>query len=401
MPAAHDEPPGYPSGRSGRDAIIVGAGIGGLAAAVALRRAGWQVRIYERAGQARELGFGLLLAPNALAALSELQVAGALAGTDVSAGAVEIREFDGTLVRRFGRPLGGGSVVALRSELHGALLEAIGDTPLIFSSEAGGATDDGAAATLHLRDGRSDTGAVLIGADGSGSAVRRALHPNESSARASGYTALRGVAYNATRHLGDAQVVAYLDDGIEAAMIRAGARADAVYWYCSLLTGDLPPHATAEGVARDLTERSDAAFRSIVGATAVGDMRLDALLQRDPLATWGRGRITLLGDAAHPVLPHTGQGAAQALEDAVALGLALGGTSPVEDALRRYEQLRGRRTRRFVRLGPRIARMTTTHSPFVRFLRATVIRLVPEALAARAGYGSGDPHAALRPPAGG
>ena len=364
---------------------------------MALRRAGWRVRIYERAGQARELGFGLLLAPNALAALSELQVAGALAGASVSAGAVEIRRLDGTLVRRFGRPPGGGSIVALRSELHGALLDAIGDTPLIFGSEAAGATDDAAAATLHLRDGRSDSAAVLIGADGAGSAVRRALHPNEPAARASAYTALRGVAYNATRHLGGAQAVAYLDDGIEAAMIRAGARADAVYWYCSLLSGDLPPDATAEVVARGLMQRGDAAFRSVLEATGAEDMRLDGLWQREPLARWGSGRITLLGDAAHPVLPHTGQGAAQALEDAVALGLALGGTTPTADALRRYEQVRSRRTRRFVRLGPRIARMTTTHSPVVRFVRTAAIRLMPEALAARAGYGSGDPHRALRP----
>ena len=363
---------------------------------MALRRSGWQVRIYERARQARELGFGLLLAPNALAALSELQVAGALAGADVSGGAVEIRRFDGTLVRRFGRPPGGGSIVALRSELHGALLDAIGDTPLIFGSDAVGATEDDAAATLHLRDGRSHTAAVLIGADGAGSVVRRALHPDEPSARLSGYTALRGVAYNATRYLGNVQGMAYLDDGCEAAMIRAGARADAVYWYCSLLTEDVPSGATADAVARDLAQRSHAAFRSVVEATHAEDMRLDGLLQRDPLKTWGRGRITLLGDAAHPVLPHTGQGAAQALEDAVALGLVLDGAAPVADALRRYEHVRERRTRRFVKLGPRIARMTTTHSPVIRFLRTTVIRLLPEALAARAGYGSGDPHKALR-----
>jgi 2-polyprenyl-6-methoxyphenol hydroxylase-like FAD-dependent oxidoreductase len=363
---------------------------------VALRRRGWQVRIYERAAQARELGFGLLLAPNALAALRELQVAGALAGASVSAGAVEIRRLSGALVRRFGRPLGGGAVVALRSELHGALLDAIEDASLTFGSEAAAVSDDGATVTLHRRDGRSDTAAVLIGADGVASAVRRTLHPNEPAARPSGYTALRGVAYNAIGHLGSLQAVAYFDDGIEVAMVRAGAQADAVYWYCSLLSADLPPPATAETIARDLSRRCDSTLRGVVEATEIEDMRLDPLLQRDPLATWGSGRITLLGDAAHPVLPHTGQGAAQALEDAVALGLALDGTTPTEEALRRYERIRGRRTRSFVRLGPRIARMTTSHSRMIDLLRTAVIRIVPEALAARAGYGSGDPHKALR-----
>jgi 2-polyprenyl-6-methoxyphenol hydroxylase-like FAD-dependent oxidoreductase len=77
------------------------------------------------------------------------------------------------------------------------------------------------------------------------------------------------------------------------------------------------------------------------------------------------------------LLPHTGQGAAQALEDAVALGLALSGDVDAEHALRRYEQVRMRRTRTFVRLGPLIARVTTTRSQFVRTIRAAAIRIVP------------------------
>jgi 2-polyprenyl-6-methoxyphenol hydroxylase-like FAD-dependent oxidoreductase len=378
-----------------RDAIVVGAGIGGLAAAVALRRAGWQVRIYERAPQARELGFGLLLAPNALAAVRELGVAGGLSGARVGDGPMEIRRITGARVRRFSRPLGGGSVVSLRSELHRALFDAAADTPIVFGSEAETVTDEPDGATLHLRDGRRDSATVLIGADGVDSVVRRTLHPNEAAARPSGYTAVRGVAYGATRHLGDLQAVAYLDDGMEVAAVRAGARGDAVYWYMSRLTADVP-NATAASAVEDLARCCDPLLAGIMTATQPDDMRLDVLLRRDPLPTWGRGRVTLLGDAAHPVLPHTGQGAAQALEDAVALGLALDGRRSILDALRLYEKVRGRRTRRFVALGPRIARMTTTHSPAVDVCRTAIIRLVPEVLAVRASYGSGDPHKALR-----
>ena len=383
-----------------RDAIIVGAGIGGLAAAIALRHAGWRVRIYERATQARELGFGLLLAPNALAALRELRVADALARAGVAAGPMEIRRIDGTRIRRFNRPLGGGSIVALRSELHGALLDAIGDTPLIFNSEAATVTDGARGATLHFGDGRSETAAFLIGADGVDSAVRRAVHPDEAPPRPSGYTALRGVAYGATRHLADLQAVAYLDKGIEVAAVRAGTRGDAVYWYVSRLTADVPAHSTAAALIEELARRGDLLLRGVLEATKAEDVRLDALLRRDPLPNWGRGCITLLGDAAHPMLPHTGQGAAQALEDAVALGLAMDGRRPVDDALRLYEAVRERRTRRFVGLGPRIARMTTTHNRMIDALRTTLLRAVPEGLAARAGYGAGDPHRRLRPAAG-
>ena len=379
-----------------RDAIIIGAGIGGLAAGIALRRVGWQIRIYERAAEARDLGFGLLLAPNALAALRELGVAGALAGAPVSDRPMEIRRINGACIRRFDRPLGGGSVVALRSELHGALLEAIGHAALTFNSEAATVTNAPSGATLHLQDGRSDTAAVVIGADGVHSAMRRALHPQESPAVPSGYTALRGVAYGANERLGDLQAIAYLDDGIEAAMVRAGADGDAVYWYVSRLTADVPVQSSAASVTRELMRVCDPVFRDVLGATRAEDMRLDALLRRDPLPRWGRGHVTLLGDAAHPVLPHTGQGAAQALEDAVALGLAMGGRRSVVEALRLYESVRGPRTRRFVRLGPKIARMTTSHSRAVNMVRTAILRVIPQGLAARANYGSRDPHRALR-----
>lgn len=393
----HAERARLPSAMSNQqDAIVVGAGIGGLAAAVALRRAGWQVRIYERATHARELGFGLLLAPNALEALRELGVGGALAGARVSDGPMEIRRISGARIRRFNRPLGGGSVVSLRSELHRALFDAVAGTPMFFESEAATVADEPSGATLHLRDGRRDTAAVLIGADGVDSAVRHVLHPHEAAARPSGYTAIRGVAYGATRDLGDLQAVAYLDEGMEVAAVRAGARGDAVYWYMSRLTTDVPPDATATSLVEDLARRCDPVLGNILAATQDGDMRLDVLLRRDPLRTWGRGRITLLGDAAHPVLPHTGQGAAQAVEDAVALGLALGGRRPIADALRVYEQVRSSRTRRFVAMGPRIARITTTHSRVVDACRTALIRVIPEALAARASYGSADPHRALR-----
>ena len=171
----------------------------------------------------------------------------------------------------------------------------------------------------------------------------------------------------------------YLGDGIEAATARASQ--DAVYWYVSLLAADV---GNVEPIPRVILERQTAAFdprfRAITSASLPDDMRFDELLLRDPLSEWGTGRITLLGDAAHPMLPHTGQGAAQALEDAVALGLVLGPAGVVEPALRRYEQVRSRRTRRLVKLGPRIARITTTRNPLVKLLRTTAVRWLPESM---------------------
>ena len=381
-----------------RTALIVGAGIGGLAAGLALRRAGWEVRIYERAANVRELGFALALAPNAMAALGELGLAETMVAEGVLARKAEVRQTDGRLIRAFAAHVGGPIVVALRQALHGALMTAVGSDALVLDSEAIGVAVSATGVSLALKDGRTAAGDVLIGADGVGSVVRRHLHPREPPSRPSGFCALRGVAYGVGDHLGDLAAVGYLGDGIEAATARASQ--NAVYWYLSLLAADVPGE---ERIPKAILERHtaafDARFRAITSATLADDMRFDELLQRDPLSEWGTGRITLLGDAAHPMLPHTGQGAAQSLEDAVALGLVLGPPGDVTLALRRYERVRSRRTRRLVTLGPRIARVTTTRNPLVKLLRTTAVRWMPESVLVSTAPGRGrDPHRQLRNP---
>lgn len=383
-----------------RTALIVGAGIGGLAAGLALRRAGWQVRIHERAANPRELGFALALAPNAMAALGELGLADTMLAEGVATTKAEVRRPDGRVIRKFNAQLGGPMVVALRQALHGALMKAVGSDALMLGSEAVdididvAVTADGA--SLTLRDGRTATGDVLIGADGVGSVVRRFLHPHEAPPRPSGFCALRGVAYGVGDYLGDLAAVGYLGDAIEAATARASQ--NAVYWYVSLLAEDMPADSrTPKAILERHTAAFDSRFQAITSATRPDDMRFDELFERRALREWGTGRMTLLGDAAHPMLPHTGQGAAQALEDAVALGLALGPHGDVEPALRRYEQVRSRRTRRLVTLGPRIARVTTTRNPLVKLFRSTVIRWLPEAVLVSTAPGRGrDPHRQLR-----
>src|SRR6187549_1519991 len=176
------------------EALIVGAGIGGLAAGVALQRAGWQVRIHERAASPRELGFALALAPNAIAALDELGLSRAVVAAGVAATRFEVRRADGRLMRRFSAPPGGAGVIALRAALHGTLLKTVGEQSLTCSSEVVGFSQDATTARLTLRDGRIDTGDLLVGADGVGSVIRKQLHPQEPPPMPSGFYAVRGLA---------------------------------------------------------------------------------------------------------------------------------------------------------------------------------------------------------------
>jgi 2-polyprenyl-6-methoxyphenol hydroxylase-like FAD-dependent oxidoreductase len=382
-------------------ALIVGAGIGGLASGLALQHAGWRVRIFERAASPRELGFALVLAPNAMAAVRELGLADAVVEGGVTLHQGEIRKPDGTVLRRFhtsgtGKTGGPVSIVTLRPVLHGALLQAVSAGVVEVASEAVDFDATGGRVLLRFADGRTADGDVLIGADGIGSVIRKRLLPAEPPPRASGYWAIRGVAYDVAHLLGGLSGVAYLGDGIEVGT--AVASRTAVYWYMSLLAADVPPGATdARPLLAAITPRFDATIRRLVEATKPEDLRLNELFDRDPVDRWGDGPVTLAGDAAHPMLPHAGQGAAQALEDAVALGIVLGRDGDRPAALRRYEHVRSARTRGIVRLSRRIASVTTTRSRVVQGLRDAFMRVAPESVLTSSLERIGrDPHQPLR-----
>ena len=159
-----------------RVALIVGAGIGGLAAGLALRRAGWDVRIHERTANPRELGFALALAPNAMAALGELGVADTMLAEGVATTKAEVCRTDGRVIRRFNAQVGGPIVIALRQALHGALMNAVGSDALVLGSEVVdvATTVDGVSLGSVMAEARPATWS--IGADGVGSVIRRRLH---------------------------------------------------------------------------------------------------------------------------------------------------------------------------------------------------------------------------------
>ena len=360
-----------------RTALIVGTGIGGLSAAIALRRAGWTVRLFERAASARELGFGLLIAPNAIAGLRRLGVADTVLARAFAQTRGELRRMDGTVLRRAELPppeaLGGPIVVAERTALHGALLEAVGLDAITFGSEVSGFRAEGERVWVHTATGDAAEGDLLVGADGIGSAIRRVLHPSESPRRPCGIIGVRGTS-EGVRHLGDLSGVMYLGPGLESVLARASDAA--VYWYLALTREVVPAGVRSpETLLAEMSPRMDGTFRAVTSETP--DLRWDDLADRDPLPYWSRGAVTLLGDAAHPLLPHTGQGAAQAIADAIVLGRALSESSNVADALRSYEAQRRPRMAALLAQGRRTARVMRMRSPIACGLREVAIRLTP------------------------
>jgi 2-polyprenyl-6-methoxyphenol hydroxylase-like FAD-dependent oxidoreductase len=360
-----------------RTALIVGAGIGGLSAGIALRRAGFHVRIFERADSPRELGFGLALAPNALAALKEIGVADVVSARGFVPRRGEFRRPDGTVFKRVALPpdfTGGPLLMALRPALHGALLEAVTSDAITLNARAIGFDQRDGAVSLRFDDGSSVDGDLLIGADGIDSAIRRALHHNEPPPQPAGVVAVRGATHDAIDHLGGLDAIAYLGRGVESMLLRASSTG--IYWFVSLARELVPAGVTdPAAILRSIAPSFDETFRTITSAAS--DLRADEVADRDPLPSWGQGAVTLLGDAAHPMLPHTGQGAAQAIIDAVSLSNALKSAASVESALRNYEADRRPKTAAWVAKGRRTASMMRSTNPVLNVMREWAIRSIP------------------------
>jgi 2-polyprenyl-6-methoxyphenol hydroxylase-like FAD-dependent oxidoreductase len=366
-----------------RTALVVGAGIGGLSAALALRRSGWDVRVFEQAESPRELGFGVGIAPNAVAALRELGVGDTVVAHGFEPRRGELRRVNGSVLKRAELPpnaLGGPMLVALRPALHGALLEAVGLDAITLGTRATGFTESGGRIALQL-NGRIVAGDLLVGADGVHSVLRQQLHPTEPAPRTSGIVAVRGAVHGALRHLGRLHAVYYLGPGVESMFVRASNTG--IYWFLSLSERVVPPSIRQDpaAIVAAMAPKFDDTFRAITSVT--DDMRVDELVDRNPLPSWGRGVVTLLGDAAHPLLPHTGQGAAQAIVDAVALARSLTHTSEVDAALRAYERERIPKTAALVAQGRRTARVMASTSPILNTARELFARSIPMTTFAR------------------
>jgi 2-polyprenyl-6-methoxyphenol hydroxylase-like FAD-dependent oxidoreductase len=248
---------------------------------MALTRAGWNVQILERAAAPRELGFGLMLAPNAMRALDRLGVAGTIRTLGHTPRSVEIRTTDGRLLRAFRTAAGSDverflPVIALRPALYGTLLDALAPESVFASSEVVGFEEGSRDVRVRTADGREFTGDVLVGADGVASRIRRRLHPHEPPASPSLYCGLRGVVFDAQRFMPELDALAVFGPGLEAAAVRASD--DAIYWYASMLAADVPADRGPAEIRDQRLRNTDARFHAIASATSDAHLRFDQFL---------------------------------------------------------------------------------------------------------------------------
>jgi salicylate hydroxylase len=336
--------------------IIVGGGIGGLAAALFLRSAGIDAVVYEQAQEAREVGAGIVVSPNMVRLMAKLGLADGLEAFSVKLEAAwEFRRWeDGRVlsVQEMGeackRLYSAHCYVAHRAELLALFQQALPHQLLHLDRRCVEINQDehGATATFVSRDGHKArvSADVVIGADGIHSIVRKAVAP-EVNARFSGLSAFRCLVPAArapeialrpvqTLWLGPGRHLVHYPIS-SGRLINVVAIVPAGEWRTESWTAD--------GRVEDLIAEFEG-WNEPVGELigSVTETRRWAIYDRDPLERWTEGRIALLGDAAHAMLPFFAQGAAQAIEDAFVLAECLRCAAPGEaqQALQRYEQIR-------------------------------------------------------------
>jgi salicylate hydroxylase len=328
---------------------VIGGGIGGLTAAVALRQAGFEVDVYEQAPELTEVGGGINMAPNATRVLRRLGLGPGLDREGIRPlGTHQRRWQDGrTLQRAPLNPLceelyGAPHMTIHRADLLDVIAAAFPAERIHLGHRLVGVTDRGDSAEARFDNGVTITADVVVGADGIHSAVRAALFGEEDPAFA-GCVAYRGLV--PVERIGDLGLElgnqSWVGPGghLVHYFVSRGRLLNFVGWteHDSWNREDWTDRAT---VARALAAFADwhEQVRTIIAAAET--CFIWALFDRDPLPRWSLGRVTLLGDACHPMYPFMGQGAAMAIEDGAALAACLRAFADPAEALRHYERLR-------------------------------------------------------------
>ena len=363
-------------------AVIIGAGIGGLTTSIALRQAGVETKVFERASELREIGAGITLWPNAIKALRKLDVADAvLAAGGAPAMGGEVRSWRGEVLYEV--PVGaleeryGVSVGLHRANLQTTLLSALPDDAVRLGAECVGFEQDAAGVTVRFADRREERGELLIGADGLNSTIRAQLF-GDKKPRYAGYTAWRGMVETREKFVRDGLGFESWGRGARFGLLNMGQ--GQLYWFATANAPEGEQDVTT-GRKEELLrrfERWHEPIPAVIRATEEPAILRNDVYDREPVKRWSTGGVTLLGDAAHPTTPNLGQGACQAMEDAVVLARCL---EEVEDsltaALRLYEARRAARTAFVARRSWLVGRIGQLENPLLCRLRDALMKTAP------------------------
>jgi 2-polyprenyl-6-methoxyphenol hydroxylase-like FAD-dependent oxidoreductase len=359
--------------------LVVGAGIGGLTTALALRAAGIETALFERAAGMRELeqSHGLSLWPNGTRAL---RTVGALEAVEAVAAPIEWMEFRDLRGKAIvehpaggiSRELGAPTLGLRRSELHRALFEVAGEGSVEFGADCVSVVQDADGVTARFADGGEERGDALVAADGARSSIRAALIGDSPTPTG-----------NAEMH-GTVPTPDNVPPGVYRQVWAPGAKfgfypvRDATCWYCTVKASDerfLDQDGRLDAI-RTRLRAYPAPTTSLVEAESEHPITRAVITTHDLSKPWVHGRIALLGDAAHAMAPHLGQGASQAIEDGLVLADCLRGDADVPDGLRLYEHRRKGHVRGIAKQSRILGKALVLENPVSHAMWRMAVRLV-------------------------
>lgn len=361
-------------------ATIVGAGIAGLTTAIALQQKGIEVEIFEAAPQIQPVGAGLALAANAMQAFYKLGIADAIIAKGRKLPSFSFYNHRGKLLNttnsiELGKKYGIDNFTIHRAALHSALLEQLGEIPVHLSKRAVGFTQKGNLITLQFTDGSSHITQCLIVADGINSPIRKQLLPT-SQPRYAGYVCWRAV-INSNGFDWSETSETFGPKGRFGITPLANNQ---LYWYaCTNAPKDSKHYANYNN--EDLRKHFAGyhhPIKEILDRTEDNALIYGPIIDLAPLDKFAFGNILLIGDAAHATTPNLGQGACQAIEDAVVLADEMAKTTVYQNAFVNFEQRRLERTRYITLQSRKVGEVAQWQNPVLGWVRDRIMKNMPQ-----------------------
>ena len=363
--------------------LIVGGGIGGLTAAIALQRQGIETEVFEAASELEPVGKGIWMPPNAMQVFERLGIDDAVAERGLMLRGVEVRDRkQGTLqvldLEQAKEKYGFTITSIHRARLQQTLAEHVQSGALHLGTRCTGFAErrDGRI-VVQFEDGSEEVGDVLIGADGIHSTIRQQLFP-DVTLRYAGQTCYRGIAELTLKARS-----ALICQEVWGGEVRFGFSAigtGEVYWFAPMTApAESPePPSPVEELANQYADFPEPIPEIIRHTPDEETIRTD-LYDIVPLKSWSKGTVVLLGDAAHAMTPNLGQGGAQSVEDAFVLADMLAAhRADIRQAIEEYEQLRIPKVRRLVRTARLFGMVAHVENRWLRRARNWMFRHTPE-----------------------